>query len=172
MTENTHNPLYPILNADAKAWWYHRKLRDEGKIDEARRRERQSIRRHVKTLRDTIENKGWLTIAHSGQEWTLQTGPRSKVKGYGGLDSYMGKCCMLLEIPVVDMTTVPEERLIEIVNCPIPHLGPSDPERPGGGWGSLDFAPVGYVFERYAEIGATVLWSPRRPLSGAKRIEV
>ena len=43
-----------ILRADAKDWWYNKQLRAKGREEDARRFERQSIRQHVKFLRDGL----------------------------------------------------------------------------------------------------------------------
>ena len=43
--------VYRLLNADAQEWWYHQKLRAAGQAEEARKRERQSIRSAASQLR-------------------------------------------------------------------------------------------------------------------------
>ena len=43
--------ILTLLRHDARAWWYHAKLRTEGRTDEAQRKERESIRHAVEVLR-------------------------------------------------------------------------------------------------------------------------
>jgi len=43
-----------LLRADARAWWYFDTLRRQGRIEEAIRLERESIRREVRFIRENI----------------------------------------------------------------------------------------------------------------------
>lgn len=45
-----------VLRAEARSWWRYRELRRTGDLDEARRLERQTIRRDIGYLRATLNN--------------------------------------------------------------------------------------------------------------------
>lgn len=47
--------ILSLLRHDATSWWYHRKLREMGDVDEAKARERASIRSSCQLLRLTVE---------------------------------------------------------------------------------------------------------------------
>ena len=49
--------IYGLLNQDTKRWWWHRKLREQGNVTEARKLERQSIKNNVKTIREALTMK-------------------------------------------------------------------------------------------------------------------
>ena len=92
--------LYGILDEQARAWWYHAKLRREGKATEARKRERDSIRGNVRSLRQAIEHGGHLEIGEAG--WVLFIdGILHYHRGYYARNA-IPRCCPLLGIPVVD----------------------------------------------------------------------
>ncbi len=62
-----------MLRSEAHSWWRHRELRSSGDLDEARRQERQTIRRDLGYLRKALNNPnayvscgGGGTILHLG----------------------------------------------------------------------------------------------------------
>ena len=151
MSEN--DSIYRILDDSARDWWYHHQLREQGNHEEARRRERASIRGNVSTLRKCLKNGGYAMNSQRG--WRIcydEWGSLSHC--YPGLDQPMMRCCLKLGIPVCDTTTVPESLTIELVRLPMASLHP-DP-KPISGYGSMSFAPVIYVFRLYQELGATI----------------
>ena len=100
--------LYGILNARTKRWWYHRRLREQGRGEEARRRESAQIRDDVKRLRTTLECGGFLINSWGG--WTLHYGKRQRLQSSrSGLEGPIPQACLLLGIPVLDLTTIPED---------------------------------------------------------------
>ena len=144
--------LYRILNNQAKVWWYHRHLRKQGLEEEARQREREAILDDVRVLRAALQNGGFLTHGRGG--WTLHYGKWNRVESpCPGLDAAIPQACLLLGIPVLDTTTIPDERIREVINFPIANPFP-DPE-PEGGYGPFDHAPFEYVARRYVALGAT-----------------
>jgi len=145
--------LYGILNDRTKRWWYHRCLRGAGRREEARRRERAQIRRDVERLRAALECSGFLINAWGG--WTLHYGQRQRLQSWRpGLDDAISQACLLLGIPIIDLTTIPEDRINEVLKLPSPDLL-YDPE-PEGGYGSHQHAPFEYVAQRYVALGATL----------------
>ena len=147
--------LYGILNDDAKAWWYHVKLRGDGDVIEARRRERRSILDKVSSLREALDNGGFLSIGRGG--WSLNMSRHHRLSGYDrDVNFPIAQACMLLGIPILDSTTIPDERILETIRMPMPAPeGEADAE-PEGGYHSLSLAPFSVVARMYAAIGATV----------------
>ena len=147
--------LYGILNGDAKAWWYHAKLRRDGNVIEARRRERQSILDKVGSLREAITNGGFLSIGRGG--WSLNMSRHHRLSGYeSDIDFPIAQACILLGIPILDSTTIPDERILETIRMPMAAPeGEADAE-PEGGYHSFSLAPFPVVARMYVAIGATV----------------
>ncbi|MEA3376727.1 MAG: hypothetical protein U9R72_11100, partial [Chloroflexota bacterium] len=68
-----------LLFQDARSWWYHRCLREQGMVADARRRERHAVCRHVDDLRQA-------TMLHVGAGgWTLYR-DRGRLEGHGGME--------------------------------------------------------------------------------------
>ena len=152
-------PLYSILNDRAKRWWYHRHLREAGRAEEARRQERAQIRDDVRRLRASLECGGFLINAWGG--WTLHYGERQRLQSSRpGLDAPIPQACLLLGIPVIDLTTIPADRINEVLKLPSPDLL-YDPE-PEGGYSSYQHAPFEYVAQRYVALGATPYAAERK----------
>lgn len=65
--------VYGLLDAEARAWWYHATLRAQGNEAEARRRERASIRDSVAMLRALRDQGGSITwLENAGQYATSE----------------------------------------------------------------------------------------------------
>jgi len=144
--------LYSILNDRARRWWYHRHLRKAGRREEARRRERAQIQDNIRRLRAALERGGFLINAWGG--WTLHYGERQRLQSWRpGLDDAIPQACLLLGIPVIDLTTIPEDRINEVFKLPSPDLL-YDPE-PEGGYHPFQHAPFEYLAPRYVALGAT-----------------
>ncbi len=145
--------LYAILNTNAKNWWYHAQLRRDGKHEEARRQERAQIRDDIARLRAALEHGGFLI--NSWGDWTLHYGKRQRLQSWrSGLDGPIPQACLLLGIPVLDLTTIPEDRIRAVLSIPMANPCPN-PE-PEEGYGPFDHAPFEYVARRYVALGATV----------------
>ena len=69
--------IYALLDHNARRWWYHIELRKRGKVAEARRRERQSIRENVRTLHQALENGGSSQSAATAGPSTCPSGTPS-----------------------------------------------------------------------------------------------
>ena len=147
--------LYGILNGDAKAWWYHAKLRRDGNVIEARRRERQSILDKVASLREALDNGGFLSIGRGG--WSLNMSRHHRLIGYDTSVSFpIARACLLLGIPILDSTTIPDERILETIRMPMAVPEREADAEPGGGYHGLSYAPFPVVARMYAGLGATV----------------
>ena len=143
----TKKTLYSILDKDARAWWWYKELRRKGKVSEARKKERESIKSTIKSLRECLEAKGYLSIGRGG--FTLYCG-NSRVQGYG--DTYF-KAAMIAGIPVLDTRTISDENITKAVNLPLAAINRTPDEAP---YGSFDYAPIAYVFSQYCALGATL----------------
>ena len=142
--------IYGILDASARLWWYHRQLRESGRVAEARQCERASIRDHARDLRKAQLNGGFVTIGRGG--WTLHMERRHTLKGYGDLSDPIPQCARLLGLPIVDSTTIPDERLDCTLALPFAQVG----ALPRVEYGSFDPAPIEVVAWMYRDLGATV----------------
>ena len=160
-TSGSGTPLrvYRVLDTDARRWWYHRRLRDDGSTAEARRRERASIREQVRRLRTTLANGGYLHVGRGG--WSLHVSDASRLEGHGGIGDAIPQACLLVGIPVLDTTTVPDENLLPLLRLPMIGIQRCDPEP----WSSTSFAPFARVVPRYVALGATLHLPPGHPLA-------
>jgi hypothetical protein len=109
--------LYAILNLNAKTWWHFRDLRKSGKVSQARKLERQSIRSSVKHFRQgfvlSIGNYGmtlYCANKHGAESYTL-TG--------GNVDFYF-EVCKRLSIPIVDSRDLDFDIVCKKVSIPSP----------------------------------------------------
>jgi len=145
--------LYAILNAHAKRWWYHDMLRRQGKHQEARRSEREDILETVARLRQVIAGGGFLTVGRGG--WTLHIGEWNRLTSrYHSIEDAIPQACLLLGIPVLDTTTVPDDRVHEMGDLPMPSAHPD--QEPEDGYRAWDHAPFAVVVSQYVALGATV----------------
>jgi len=145
--------IYALLDASARVWWYHRQLRENGQITEARRRELASIRDHARDLRQAQENGGFLTVGRGG--WTLHIARGHTLKGYGDVNDTIPQCALLLGLPIVDSTTISDEKITNTLGLPFPQVG-AVPCSDAAGYGSFDPAPIEDVASLYRDLGATV----------------
>jgi hypothetical protein len=148
--------VYSLLDRDARGWWYHRQLRDQGKPEEARQLERRSIRDHVKTLRSayyaSVGRGGWSIHCHKVTSANGLTS-QSTLEGYGDASDGMIKACIVLGLPVVDTTTISDEAIYDTISIPLVAIDrPCDPEPYHG----MSYAPLEYVISAYRKLGATV----------------
>jgi len=151
MSEN--DSVYKILDGAARAWRYPRQLHEQGKDDEARAVERQSILSRVQLLRQCLENKGFTMVGRGGTTVYYKGRGRLEICS-SDVNRPIVQCCIRLGIPVCDSTTIPDDQIIEVVGFPMAVTNP-DPE-PENGYNSFSYAPVDYVFRLYRELGATV----------------
>lgn len=139
--------LYADLNADAKAWWYHKDLRKAGNHKEARKRERNSILSSVQHLRSVK----LMVIGRGG--WTLHLGPHDTVSGYGNGFPYVDYC-KCKGIPVINSLSVPEDKIYSVAfRAPLFAIGRAPDPEP---WNGLSYAPISYVAKLYKDAGAEV----------------
>lgn len=65
-TRKTYPNLYRAIRDDARQWWYHAQLRQQGQVEEARKREIKSTRETIRNLRRAKEAGGYLTLNRLG----------------------------------------------------------------------------------------------------------
>lgn len=164
--------VYSLLDGSTRSWWYHAKLRKEGRIAEARKRERQSIRNTVSMLRDALANGGYVRVAPFGTSIHYRDG--ATASGYLGMDDPTVKACLLVGIPVIDTTTIPEDRRVKFaVSEPMASMTeepdrmccglgrcigstPCDIDHDPDDYGSMDHAPWSWWVAMAKRYGATV----------------
>jgi hypothetical protein len=101
--------LYSILDRDARAWWYCRQQREQGRARDARRQERQTIRRWVRDLRAVREHGGGLTYGRGGASLYQKNATTSGI-GLGA--STLREIAERARVPFVDTSTIPEEAIV------------------------------------------------------------
>lgn len=114
------NTIYQMLDFNARSWWAHADLRKCGKVIEARKAERQSIKNDLETVR-----KAQYILVSNGR-WVIVTGRHSNVSGYGWLNDPLILACILRGVPCVDYSEIDRETGIIL---PVP--GPDFPARTG-----------------------------------------
>jgi hypothetical protein len=164
--------LYSILDSNARGWWYHRQLRADGNNCEARRRERESIRSSVRTLRSALKWDSVVVVGYGGtrvqyrsrclgQDSALSESCLSSISG--GMDSYMVRAALLLGLPVLDLTALGEVELAPwVYRGPLLHLNPAavqlagiPSEIPESGI-SLSYCDRDYYLTYWAAAGAKI----------------
>ena len=90
--------VYAILDKSARSWWYHAQLRKQGNAQEARKRERQSIRREAKMWREVKANGGYAVALHNRH--LLFIAPGHMQSGYSPEETIA--LCNILDVPVLD----------------------------------------------------------------------
>ena len=96
--------LYSLLNANAKSWWYFKRLREWGKHDEARAKERESIRNCIANVRESAASQGYLVISDDGSRYYLMLSRGGMLSGYGDA-AHLQRLCSVLKVPVYDLRT-------------------------------------------------------------------
>ena len=151
--------LYSILDDEARGWWYHKKLRKQGEIAEARRRERKSITDHHKQLVKALANGGYATIAQGGGQFSLSYADGAYVTGY----SYrLVATAYIVGLPVLDWRHCDD--VIGITRLPLPVIGDSKfsvqdmerdrlrPDYPS----PFSYVPLAQYLSMAQDVGATV----------------
>ncbi len=139
---------YTLINTDCKAWWYHRQLREQGANQEARKRERKSIKSSVKTFREAQEYScAHMYVGKGGM--LFHYSPNARISG-GNIPFYIAMCHKF-DIPVVDTRHLSIEKSVQTLKIPAVS---ETPDNPPYNW--LSYASIEYVFAKYRELGATI----------------
>ncbi|MEA3400181.1 MAG: ATP-binding protein [Armatimonadota bacterium] len=100
-----------LLFQDARSWWYHRCLREQGMVADARRRERHAVCRHVDDLRQA-------TMLHVGAGgWTLYR-DQGRLEGHGGMEDLFVQAALAAGVPVLDSTEAADATVRALVKGP------------------------------------------------------
>lgn len=94
-----------VLRTEARDWWAHKRLREQGHEQQAAQRERESIRSIVKILREAE----MLTIDRSGNHYICEN---SRVSHYKRLDDPEIQLAIRLGIPTIDTTTISDANIV------------------------------------------------------------
>jgi hypothetical protein len=108
-----------LLFQNARAWWYHQKLREQGRVEEAHAREKQSVREYAVCI-------GEATVLHVGYEgrWTLYRRDGGGLSGRGGLTDWFVLAALRAGVPAFDTDTVLEDNLAALLRGPFPGEDP------------------------------------------------
>ena len=148
--------IYSLLNADAKAWWYHKQLRDHGQHDEARAKERESIKRHAASLRNAryvSVGRGGHTV-HERPVVTKHGSSTCRVQGYESSNGPTVQAAIRLGVPVIDTTTVSDRACYDLIALPMP--AESDEKADSGELHGMSYCTLAYYAGLAAALGATV----------------
>ena len=108
-----------LLFQNARAWWYHQKLREQGRVAEARKREKQSVREYAACIEKA-------TVLHIGYEgrWTLYRRDGGGLSGCGGTSDWFVRAALRAGVLAFDTGTVPEHNLAALLRGPFPGEDP------------------------------------------------
>ena len=91
--------ILSLLREDARKWWHHVALREAGRVDEAREKERQSIRHNARMWRNAVkyapEGRAYVIINRDGEAHlysATDNGSMSCGPFYGKLDLVLTIC--------------------------------------------------------------------------------
>ncbi len=144
--------VYAILNQQARRWWYHASLREQGRSQEARLRERQYIRETARSLRETLRNGGYLSIGRGGTTLRCSDAHRVECQWY---DAAYHALARRLHIPIVDTRSVPDDRIVKVaVSWPMACVDARNADTPP--YGPFSHAPLSCMLPRWASVGATL----------------
>jgi hypothetical protein len=146
MEGDENRSVYAILDEAARSWWYHRHLRQRGRAEEARQRERESIRSNVNYLRQSV----YVSIGRHG--WTAHAG-NSRLSGHYPDLNAVPRLAARVGLPVLDSRSIPEDLLIQALHIP---LVATEGQADSPPWNWLSKAPLAYVAAEYKKLGATV----------------
>jgi hypothetical protein len=146
MEGDENRSVYAILDEAARSWWYHKRLRQRGQAEEARQRERESIRSNVHYLRESR----YVSVGRHG--WTAHAGS-SRLSGHYPDLNAVPRLAARLGLPVLDSRTIPEDLLIQAMHIPLVATE-GEPDPPPWHW--LSKAPLAYVAAEYKKLGAMV----------------
>jgi hypothetical protein len=146
MEADKNRSVYAILDEVARSWWYHKHLRRRDQAEDARRRERESIRSNARYLRESV----YVSIGRYG--WTAHAGSSRLSGHYPDLEA-VPRLAARVGLPVLDSRAIPEDLLIQALRIP-PAATEGEPDPPPWNW--LSKAPLAHVAAEYKKLGATV----------------
>jgi len=144
-----------VLRVEAQSWWRHRELRRTGGLDEARRLERQAIRRDVVYLRIALNNPN--AYVSSGGGGTILHLGLTTVSLYAVVERFpLASLAVRLGMPLIDCR--PVHNIIDFANLPkVTMDGVVDPE-PWTSSSRVSLRTYLYAAER---LGARIVNDPR-----------
>lgn len=156
-----------LLRDDAESWWYHKQLRKEGDVAEAKKREDKSVNDALANIGAAITNGGYGTIAQSGHTYTLTFSDNKYRQGYSPDDIL---AAYVLGIPILDFRNVAPYDSRKVIRMSMPVLGDCKfkvrdayeewvAQRPGYPT-SMSYVPLAVYFRQARKVGATVHYRP------------
>jgi len=154
---------YSLLNQEAKRWWHHANLRKQGRLSEARQKEREHIRNSIKNLKECY----WFSVGRGG--FTLHGrfipsangGSQGNLQGYGKGSVYSEAIAIAKpSVPRVNTLTVPEDMMVKMIKIPMAQDRESRFDQPNknGEYNSMNYCHLGIVLACYEALGAEVHW--------------
>jgi len=138
------------LRREAQLWWAHKDLRSAGRIKEACKRERDSMRSQVDTIRKTLATpNGYISCGRGG---TTIHAKNVTVSSYGSLQHFAtARILIALGVPYVDTHSVINP--VRLIGLPLVAVNyDPDPEP----WTSMSYVPLETYLQRAAGLGARV----------------
>ena len=91
-----------------------------------------------------------MSIGRGG--WTLHISDGHTLNHYGGIEADLPQICKLLNIVIIDSTTIADDLIIKTISFPLVGIGRDD-SRPND---PMPYAPLADVAQRYKNLGATI----------------
>jgi len=139
--------VFTAIRKDARDWWYHAKLRNEGKLKEARELENKSTRSDI----DDIRKAYYVLISRGGH--TIYISNCKRVEGYKGINHPSIQFMIARGVAVIDLTTIRSRhyrQYARISDIAVP------PVLPDNKFGTFNYESLEYVAGKYKEVGATI----------------
>lgn len=144
--------IYRSIRHEARSWWYHERLRDQGRTAEARRQEHRTARGAVRRIRQALDNGGFAKSGRGGH--SLHYGRGHQIQGLGPPEQPGElRAAILAGVPYIDTRAIPDLRIGWAALIPMADPGRADPAP----WGSLSLAPLPVVARLYQALGARIL---------------
>jgi len=139
--------VFTAIRKDSRDWWFHAKLRKEGKIQKARELENKSTRSDIKHIHEVY----FVMIHNNGH--TMWLNNHTKVEGYKRIDHPSIQLMIARGIPVIDLTTIRpgcHRQYARISMIAVP------PDLPENKFGPFNFEDIVYVADAYKKLGITI----------------
>ena len=144
-----------VLRAEARSWWRHRELRKSGKLEEARRLERITIRRDTEYLRAALNNPN--AYVSCGRGGTILHLGETTVSLYAPVERFpLASLAVRLGTPLIDY--YPVRDIIALANLPrVTMDGAVDPAP----WTSSSRVSLLTYLDAAERLGARIINDPR-----------
>lgn len=144
------------LRAETQKWWAHVALRERGETEEARARERISMRSDLDVIRKTLANPGTYISCGVGGT-TIHYARGCTLRSYSPLEQF-ATALILVEIGLPFVDTRPARAKHRLIGLPLVAVGHDPDPEP---WSSMSYAPLEEYGIRARSLGAVLAnWPP------------